>query len=66
MPKLGFLITAIAAFTIGWVAGRLIAHAPMTPSPVPTPEAATPVIDLSACWHPGMVRNASIAIEIGC
>jgi hypothetical protein len=66
MPKLRFLITAIAAFTIGWVAGRLVARPPITPAPLPTSEAAMPLIDLSACWHPGMVRNASIAIEIGC
>jgi len=68
MPKLRFVITALAALLAGYLAGVIsrpapLAAVPSMPSKLPELEkTAAPVI----CWRPGLERNASIAIEAVC
>jgi len=62
-----WFIAALAALFIGWLVGAisrpaLPAAAPFALSALPALESAGPGI----CWHPGVRRNASIAIEAGC
>jgi hypothetical protein len=65
MPKLRFVIIALAGIFIGWLGGAILrTESPVaTPSPLPAQETA---IDLPACWRPGMERNAPIVVEDGC
>jgi len=60
----------LAALSIGWTVGRLMSRPALpavTPSPLPASEAVVSLVDVSSvCWHPGLARNAGIAIEPGC
>jgi len=63
MPKLRFLIAALAvAFLLGWP----LCRRPVALQVMPPLSAALERAKPSYCWHPGMARNASFAIEPGC
>ncbi len=54
MPKLRFVITALAALFAGYLDGSISRSAPPL-----TTLSALPVLDL--CWRPGLARNIGIA-----